>query len=88
MTYAAEAARRRPGIALALAGLEVAILANAFVQHDLGRALLYLAVIAMSVVLIDVTLARWPASTRPVPVRNAVPRPSFSSCLLRWGSSG
>jgi len=71
MIYAAAAARRRPGIALALAGLEVAILANAVIQQDLGRALLYLAVIAMSVVLIDVTLARWPVSTRHVPVRNA-----------------
>ena len=70
MTYAAEVARRRPGIGLALAGLVICILTNAFIQHDLGRALLYLAVVAVSVVLIDVTLARWPASTRPVPVRN------------------
>ena len=71
MTYAADVLRHRPGISLALAGLAVAILVNAFVQHDLGRALLYLAVIAVSVVLIDITLVRWPVPTRPVPVRNA-----------------
>lgn len=68
---AADLLRHRPRISLALAGLGGAILTNAVVQHDLGRALIYLAVIAVSVVLIDVTLARWPASARTVPVRNA-----------------
>jgi membrane protease YdiL (CAAX protease family) len=48
VTYALAAARRHRSTSLALVVLTVAILANATLQHDLGRAVLYFAVLALT----------------------------------------
>jgi membrane protease YdiL (CAAX protease family) len=67
--HSVAAARRHPVVAGVTAGLIVAILVNAHRQADLGRATLYLIVLAVSVRLVDVVLARWPRRERPVAVR-------------------
>ena len=63
------AARRHPVVAGVIAGLIVAILVTAYVHRDVGRAVLYLIVLAVSVGLVDVVLARWPVRERPIAVR-------------------
>jgi membrane protease YdiL (CAAX protease family) len=69
------AARRHPVVASVIAGLVVTILVNAHFQAELGRAVLYLVVLVVSVGLVDVVLDRWPARERPVPIRG--PRLEF-----------
>jgi len=71
MTRAVDDLRRHRGIALGLGVVAAVILVNAAVRQDIGRAVLYLTVIALGVVAIDLVLARWPAATRVVPVRGA-----------------
>ena len=48
-----------------------AILVNALVMHDAGRAVLYIVVLGLSIALVDVVLARWPVSDGRVGVRSA-----------------
>jgi membrane protease YdiL (CAAX protease family) len=71
MTNAAGVLRRHPGVAATLAALGLVILANAAFQHDLGRAALYLTVLALSVLWIDLVFARWPIPDGVVRVRGA-----------------
>jgi membrane protease YdiL (CAAX protease family) len=59
--------RRHPAAALMVGALGVAILVNAAIQGDLGRALLYFGAIGAGLVAIEVVLARWPVRA-PVPV--------------------
>ena len=47
------------------------ILVNASIQGDLGRAVLYLVVLAASAGAVDFILDRWPGSDRPVSVHGA-----------------
>jgi membrane protease YdiL (CAAX protease family) len=69
--HSLRAARRRPVVASAVAGLIVVILVNAAIQGDLGRAALYLIVLALGVGIVDFVPDRWPGSDRPVPVHGA-----------------
>ena len=69
-------ARRHPAVASAVAAIVAVILINAAVQHDLLRALLYVGVLGLSVVLVDAVLGPWPpdrspASRTPTVVRSA-----------------
>jgi membrane protease YdiL (CAAX protease family) len=56
----------------------VVILVNASIRGDLGRAALYLIVLATSAGVVDLTLDRWPSSDRPVAVHGA----RFETALL------
>jgi membrane protease YdiL (CAAX protease family) len=69
LDIAGGAMSRHPGVALTTGLIGVAIAANAALRHDLGRAILYLAVILVSVGLIELVLARWPIADRATPVR-------------------
>ena len=55
------AARRHPVVTGAIAAILASILVNAVVMHDAGRAVLYVVVLGLSIVLVDIVLARWPA---------------------------
>ncbi len=63
--------RRHPAVALTVAALGIAILVNAAIQGDLGRALLYFGAIGAGLVAIEAVLARWPVRTRAPAVRGA-----------------
>ncbi len=71
LTYASAALRRHPGVSAVLVLIAATIVVNATVQHDLGRALIYLAVVGTSVVWIDLVLARWPVTAIAGSVRGA-----------------
>jgi membrane protease YdiL (CAAX protease family) len=85
------AARRHPAVASLIAGLIAVILINGYVQRDLGRAALYLVVLAASTGLVDFVFGRWPASERPVAVHGpgretAVLVVSFAAGLFWLGA--
>ena len=63
--------RRHPAVTLIVAALGIAILVNAAIQGDLGRALLYFGAIGASLVAIEAVLARWPVRAPAPAVRAA-----------------
>lgn len=71
MTYALGALRRHPGVAAILGLTTGTIVVNATIQHDLARAVLYLTVVAVSVVWIDLMFARWLVAAAVPDVRGA-----------------
>jgi hypothetical protein len=64
-TYAWGAARRHPVVTTIIGAVVAAVLCGAVFQADLGRAVVYLVVLALSVLLIDLVLDRHGA--RPAP---------------------
>ena len=71
MTDVLGALGRHRAVSAILVLIAGTILTNAAIQHDLWRAVLYLAVVAASVMWIDLALARWPIMGPALPVRDA-----------------